>query len=137
MNRTAIIGSVIVLLTASLVPGCGKAEEKSVAARPAAVDISALAEFLRYPGATAIEQAVVSTDDSKGTYWVLVTADQPAAVHDWYKASAEKAGWVGDGSKTIGVLGWVNADKMETVKLNTFPKDGKTGIGITHARKPD
>jgi hypothetical protein len=139
MTRNAI--ALFALAAVLIAAGCGKAEEKPVAATPAtassAIDISALPEFLRYPGATAVEQVAVSTDDSKGTYWVLVTADQPTAIEAWYKASAEKAGWPGDGSKTVGVLGWTNADKTETVKLNTFPKDGKTGIGITHARKPD
>jgi hypothetical protein len=125
---------------AAFFAGCGKAEEKPVAAKPAeaaAVDISALREFLRYPGATAVERMALNTEDSKGTVWTLVSADPRAQVEDWYKTSVEKAGWVKDpeGGK-VGMLEWVNPDKTETIKMMVYEKDGKTSISITHGLKP-
>jgi hypothetical protein len=125
---------------AAFFAGCGKAEEKPVAAKPAeapAVDISALQEFLRYPGATAVERMALNTEDSKGTAWTLVSADPRAQVEDWYKTSVEKAGWVKDpeGGK-VGMLEWVNPDKTETIKMMVYEKDGKTNISITHGLKP-
>ena len=91
VSRTTRILSVVMLAAAAaFFAGCGKAEEKPVAAKPAetpAVDISTLQEFLRYPGAAAIERMAVNTEDSKGTVWTLVSDDPRAQVEDWYKTS--------------------------------------------------
>lgn len=138
MNRTVTLPSVLVLAVAAVFSaGCGKAEEKP-AAKPAvaAVDISTLPEFLRYPAATASERMALSTSDSKGTSWLLVSSDPQAQVEEWYRASVEKAGWVKDpaGNK-VGVLEWEKPDKTETIKLLVYEKDGKTNISITHGLK--
>ena len=120
--------------------GCGAAEEKP-AARPSAaapaVDISALPDYLRYPGATAVERMELNTGDSKGTSWTLVSADPRGRIEEWYRAAVGKAGWVKDpdGGK-VGVLEWIRPDKTEVLKLVAYEKDGKTGISITYALKP-
>jgi hypothetical protein len=141
VNRTASVLFVLTLTVAAVfLVGCGKAEEKPVAVNPAqtpAVDITTLQEFLRYPGATAVERMALNTEDSKGTVWTLVTPDASAQVEEWYRASVEKAGWVKDpDGKKVGMLEWVNADKTETIKMMVYEKDGKTNISITHGLKP-
>ncbi len=137
MKRIASTLSVLALAAAVFSAGCGKAEEKP-AAKPAAaaVDISTLPEFLRYPGATATERMELNTEDSKGTSWTLVSADPCAQTEVWYRASVEKAGWVKDpdGGK-VGLLEWVKPDKTETIKLLVYEKDGKTNISLTHGLK--
>jgi|WetSurMetagenome_2_1015567.scaffolds.fasta_scaffold34120_3 hypothetical protein len=131
--------SVLVLAASLLWTGCGKAEKKPVAAKPAeapAVDISTLQEFLRYPGAKATERIQISTDDSKGTAWTLVSDDPRAKVEDWYRASCEKAGWVKDPEcNKVGMLELVNNDRTETIKMMVCEKDGKSYISITHGLK--
>jgi hypothetical protein len=141
MNRVVRIMCLATIAAVLLAVGCGKAGEKPAAARPAAdtavVDISTLPEFLRYPGAVATERVKISTEDSNGTAWTLVSDDARAQVEDWYKASVEKAGWVKDpDSRKVGLLEWVNADKTETIKMMVYEKDGKSHISITHGLKP-
>ncbi|MFO7674830.1 MAG: hypothetical protein R6X12_00725 [bacterium] len=139
MNRTAC-ALFVLALSFAFVAGCGTAEDKpaAVAAAPdaAAVDISALPEFLRYPGAEAVERIEVSTDDSRGTVWTLASAATRAEVEEWYQASVEKAGWLKDpeGGK-VGVFEWVNPERTETIKLLAYEQDGKTSISITHGLK--
>ena len=138
MKRIVRTLSVLALVAVAVFSaGCGKAEEKP-AAKPAAagVDISTLPEFLRYPGATATERMALSTPDSKGTSWLLVSGDPRDQVEEWYRASVEKAGWVKDpdGGK-VGLLEWVKPDKAETIKLMVYEKDGKTNISLTHGLK--
>ena len=140
MNRAVrILCLAAVAAVTAFCAGCGKAEEKPAAINPAetpAVDISTLQEFLRYPGAAAVERMALDTEDSKGTSWTLVTTDARAQVEEWYKASVEKAGWVKDpDSKKVGMLEWVNADKTEKIKMMVYEKDGKTNISITHGMK--
>jgi len=118
--------------------GCGKAEQKPAAPEPVAVDASALPEFLRYPNAVATERIDVSTTDSRGIVWTLLTADPGTTVSDWYRASAEQAGWKKSPEMHAGqsqLLEWENPEKTETVKLMLYPKDGKTAISITHGLK--
>jgi len=131
--RTLTTTLVLALL---VIAGCGKSEERP-AVKPAAPplpDISALPEYLRYPGATAVERMVLNTEDSKGTSWTLVSADPRAQIEDWYRASVEKAGWVKDpdGGK-VGLLEWMKPDKTEVLKMMVYEKDGKTSISITQA----
>lgn len=132
----------VLLLTAVVLlgAGCGKAEEKKPAAQTQTVDISTLPEFLRYPGAKATERIALSTSDSKGTVWTLITSDPADQVSDWYRLSAEKAGWSLAPEKPAGqirLLEWENAEKTETVKITFYPKDGNTAISIAHGLKPD
>ena len=139
MKRCVCVLSVLVLAIALLAAGCGKAEEKPVAkpAEAPPVDISTLPDYLRYPGATAVERMVLNTEDSKGTSWTLASADPRARIEEWYRASVEKAGWVNDpeGGK-VGLLEWIRPDKTEVVKLMVYEKDGKTNISFTHGLKP-
>jgi hypothetical protein len=141
LKRYVCVLSVLALAAvAAFSGGCGKAEEKP-ATKPAAtastVDISTLPEYLRYPGATATERMELNTEDSKGTSWLLASADPQDKVSEWYVASVEKNGWVKDpaGGK-VGMLEWVNADKTQTLKLLVYEKDGKTNISFTHGLKP-
>ncbi len=138
MRRTVCMLSILTLVAVAVFSaGCGKAEEKP-AAKPAAaaVDISTLPVFLRYPGAIATERMALSTSDSKGTSWLLVSSDPRAQVEEWYRASVEKAGWVKDpDSKKVGMLEWEKPDKTETIKMLVYEKDGKTNISLTHGLK--
>ncbi len=135
--KKSLFALLAALAAAVFSTGCGKAEEKP-AAKPAAaaIDISSLPEFLRYPGATPTERMELNTEDSKGTSWLLVSSDPRAQVEEWYRASVEKAGWVRnpDGGK-VGLLEWVKPDKTETIKLLVYEKDGKTNISLTHGLK--
>jgi hypothetical protein len=142
VKRTVCTLSVLVLtFVAAFWAGCGKAEEKPAAAKPAdnavAVDISTLQEFLRYPGATATEKMALSTSDSKGTVWTLVSADPKATVEGWYQTSVEKAGWVKVPETKVGILKWEKPDRSETITMMVYEQDGKTSISITHGLKPD
>lgn len=120
------------------VAACGPAPEKASAAKtPPAVDISALPEFLRYPGAVATEKLDVSTSDSRGTVWTLISGDTQEAISAWYVASVEKAGWVKSAAARGTMLEWDNKEKTETIKLLAYGKDGKTAISITHGLKPE
>ena len=136
MKRYVCVLSVLMLAVALFAAGCGKAEEKPVAkpAEAPPVDISTLAEYLRYPGATAVERMALNTEDSKGTSWTLVSADPRAQIEEWYRASVDKAGWVKDpdGGK-VGLLEWIKPDKTEVIKMMVYEKDGKTNISITQA----
>ncbi len=140
MNRTFSVLFVLALTAvAAFSASCGKAEEEP-AAKPAEappVDISALPEYLRYPDATAAERMEVNTEDSKGTSWLLVSADSRARIEEWYRASVEKNGWVKDpdGGK-VGMLEYVNPRKTETLKMLIYEKDGKTNISFTYGIKP-
>ena len=129
----------LLVLAAAFWTGCGKAEEKPAVAKPATepavVDISTLQEFLRYPGAVATERMDISTSDSKGTSWTLVTADPESTVVAWYAGSIEKAGWVKVPETKVGLYSWEKPDKSETIKMMLYPKDGKTAISITHGLK--
>ncbi|MEO0081727.1 MAG: hypothetical protein ABIL25_05455 [candidate division WOR-3 bacterium] len=140
MKRTVCTLAVIVVIAAFLA-GCGKTSDKPAVAKPmgeaAAVDISTLPEFLRYPGATATERIALSTSDSKGTVWTLVTKDQKTTVESWYGTSVEKAGWVKVPETKVGILSWEKPDKSETIKMLVYEQDGKTHISITHGLKPD
>ncbi len=135
--KKSLFALLAALAAAVFSTGCGKAEEKPVA-KPAAavVDISALPEFLRYPGAIATERVELNTEDSKGTSWTLVSADPRAQIEEWYGTSVEKAGWTKDpdGSK-VGVLEWMKPDRTETIKLLVYEKDGKANISLTHGLK--
>ena len=143
MNRTVSMVSVLVLM-ASVVfwTGCGKAKSKPVAGKAAgnvaAVDISTLPAFLRYPGAKAIERIALSTSDSKGTVWTLVTGDPRDKVAEWYRASVAKDGWNKSPEMDAGrssMLEWENPDKTETIKMLIYEQDGKTKISLTHGLK--
>jgi len=139
-TRTRSMSVLALLAVAMLGSGCGKPGEKPVAPAPgagaAAVDISLLPEFLRYPGATATERMEISVEDSKGTSWLLVSTDPPDKVSEWYVTSVEKNGWVKDpaGGK-VGMLEWVNAGNTETLKMLIFEQDGRTSISFTQALK--
>jgi len=138
MRRYALT-VVLLAVVAALWTGCGKAEEKPAAAKPAgdtpAVDISTLPEYLRYPGATAKERMELSTPDSKGTSWTLETADPESTVTAWYGVSIEKAGWVKVPETKVGLLSWEKPDKSETIRMMLYPKDGKISISLTHGLK--
>lgn len=124
------------LLALLVVAGCGKSEDRS-AGKPAAPplpDISDLPEYLRYPGATAVERMALNTEDSKGTSWTLVSADPRPQIEEWYRASVEKAGWVKDPEAgKVGLLEWIKPDRTEVLKMMVYEKDGKTSISITQA----
>uniref|UniRef100_A0A7C4CCW2 Uncharacterized protein n=1 Tax=candidate division WOR-3 bacterium TaxID=2052148 RepID=A0A7C4CCW2_UNCW3 len=127
------------LLLACVVPAvtmfCGKPAPKPAAPTPAGIDMSTLPEFLRYPGAVATERIPVSTPAGTGTVWTLVTTDPIAQVSDWFRASAEKAGWQKPPEMHAGqtqMLEWEKPDKSEVVKLMLYPKVGQTAISIAH-----
>jgi nitrous oxide reductase accessory protein NosL len=133
----SVLSVLAIFAVALLAAGCGKTGEKP-AAMPAAaapaVDISTLPDYLRYPGATAVERMALNTEDSKGTSWTLVSADPGPRIEEWYQASVEKAGWVKDpeGGK-VGLLEWMKPDKTEVIKMMVYEKDGKSNISITQA----
>ena len=143
MSRTVCMLCVLVLSAVTVFStGCGKAKGKPVAARPttntAAVDISTLPGFLRYPGAKAVERLAVSTSDSKGTVWTLVSGDPRYAVTEWYVTSVGKEGWNMSPEMAAGrssMLEWEKPDKKETIKMLIYEKDGKTNISLTHGLK--
>jgi hypothetical protein len=117
--------------------GCGKAEEKPVAAATG-VDMSTLAVFLRYPGAIAAEKVPVTTAEAKGAVWTLMTGDAKDAIATWYRSSLKQQGWVASPETEAGssaMLEWEKPDKTETVKIMTYEKDGKTHISLAHAVK--
>jgi len=138
LKRYVCILSFLTLAAAMFVAGCGKTSDQP-AAKPAAapaVDVSTLPEFLRYPGAAAVELMALNTEDSKGTSWTLASADPQPQIEEWYRASVEKAGWVKDpeGGK-VGMLEWIKPDKTEVIKMMVYEKDGKNNISITQALK--
>lgn len=127
------------VLALLLFSACGKSAPQP-AASPSdapAVDISTLADYLRYPGATALERVELNTEDSKGTNWLLATSDPPDKVTEWYRAAVEKNGWVKDpeGGK-VGMLEYAAPDRSETFKLLVYAKDGRTNISFTCGVKP-
>ncbi|MBM3331775.1 hypothetical protein FJY68_07995 [candidate division WOR-3 bacterium] len=121
-----------------VVSGCRESAPQPTArpSGPPAVDISTLPDYLRYPGATAVERMALNTEDSKGTSWTLVSADPRPQIEAWYQSSVEKAGWARDpeGGK-VGMLEWINPDKTEVIKMLVYEKDGKSNISITQALK--
>jgi hypothetical protein len=130
LKRCICILSVLTVAAAMFVAGCGKTSDQPVA-KPAAVpvvDISTLPEFLRYPGAAAVERMALN--------WTLVSADPQPQIEEWYRASVEKAGWVKDpeGGK-VGMIEWIKPDKTETIKMMVYEKDGKNNISLTQALK--
>ncbi|MEO0078788.1 MAG: hypothetical protein ABIK86_07325 [candidate division WOR-3 bacterium] len=141
MKRNHRLFLVAVLLTGALAAvGCGGAKEKPAAPKAAEVDISALPEFLRYPGAQATERIDINTGEKKGAVWTLLTADAPAQVIEWYSASAAKAGWITLPKKPndmTQMLEFDSPDKTQSVKIVLYPKDGKTAISLAHGIKSD
>lgn len=143
MNRTVSVLSILVLAAvAGFWAGCVKAKGRAAQAKPAAkaaaVDISALPVFLRYPGAKAIEKMELSLSDSKGTTWTLVTSDPKATVAEWYRTSVQNERWNKSPEMEAGrsaMLEWEKPDKKETIKLLIYEKDGKTNISLTHGLK--
>ena len=102
------------------------------------MDISTLPGFLRYPGAKAVERIAVSTSDSKGTVWTLVSGDPRDKVAEWYRSSVGKEGWNESPEMAAGrssMLEWEKPDKKETIKMLVYEKDGKTNISLTHGLK--
>jgi len=135
MKRHVRVLSLLAVLALALLGASYGKSDKATTAKPAAapqVDISTLPEYLRYPGATAVERLEVNTEDSKGTSWLLVSTDPEDKVSAWYSASVEKNGWAKDpAGQKVGVLEWVSSDNTQVLKLVLCPKDGKTSISFT------
>ena len=156
MNRLSIaamvlaLGAVVVLST-----GCGNVSEKvatEVAERATEiaveketgekvkldasgdVDISALPEFLRYPGAKATSKLSMSTGEGEGTVWGLETADSRTQVGEWYRAQLAGKGWTKISEMEAGesvMLNYQSADEKEKMALVAVTEDGKTTISLT------
>jgi len=102
------------------------------------VDISGLAEFLRYPGAKATGKVSMSSPEGKGTVWTLETADAVAKTGEWYRAAFAGQGWDEKGEMETGeslmLMRTTQGDK-EAVTVLIASDDGKTTISITHLLK--
>ncbi len=102
------------------------------------VDISALPEFCRYPGAKATAKWSMSGKEGSGTVYSLETADAKDKVVDWYKKSLESKQWkqasmmeTGDG--TMLMFGSPDEKQMCTVTVAT--EDGKTTVVVMYGQE--
>jgi hypothetical protein len=99
------------------------------------VDLSGLPAEARYPGAKGTGRFAISTGDGSGVTYSLETGDAPAKVLEWYKASAEKAGWKKVAEMETGEATMVTFGKEEEKKFMnaTVTTDkGKTTIAIIY-----
>ncbi|UCG43291.1 MAG: hypothetical protein JSU73_01340 [candidate division WOR-3 bacterium] len=102
------------------------------------VDMSALPEFLRIPGAKAIGKVAMSTSEGKGTVWTLETSEPAKPVWEWYRAQLTGQGWtkVSELETTESMmLNFKTADETQTVAILVTEAGGLTTISLTHAMK--
>jgi hypothetical protein len=104
------------------------------------VDISALPEILRYPGAKALTRMSVpgGSEGTAGTIYMLQTGDATNAVVDWYKKSL--SGWktvMETAAEKGSIMAFQTADEKQSAVIAIgFDKDkAVTTISVTYSTK--
>ena len=102
------------------------------------VDVSALPEALRYPGAKAVAKFSMSGEEAKGTSYVFETADPVVSVTAFYKNAL--AGWKSSMAMETDkgtVMGYSTADEKQSAVI-TIAADSdkkKTSLSILFSTK--
>lgn len=102
------------------------------------IDVSALPEFMRYPGAKAKGKVAVSTSEGEGTVWTMEVNEPAKPVWDWYRAQLTGQGWtkVSELETTESMmLNFKNPDETQTVAILVTEAGGVSTISLTHAMK--
>ena len=97
------------------------------------VDISALPEFLRYPGAKGMSRWSGSDEGGEGTAIVLETGDSQEKVIEWYKKHLSDAGWTQASMMQVQggtLLGYVAENEQKGVGVTVNSEGGKTHMTI-------
>ncbi len=100
------------------------------------VDISALPEPFRYPGAVAKAKWTMSNEKGSGTVYTLETADPAKNVVDFYKKALE--GWKSQSTMETdkaSVLVAASPDEKQNVSVTVTTEEGKTAINLVYATK--
>lgn len=101
------------------------------------VDVSALPEALRYPGAKAVAKFSMSGEEGKGTSYVFETADPVASVTAFYKKAL--AGWKSSMTMETDkgtVMGYATADEKQSAVITVSSDDKKkTSLSILFSTK--